>query len=87
MMFERTSKHRRGFKEAKQSQTGETDSKVAPVCRQGVSEVERKTEAGKSIFSLKALQKSPIKKSTTQENMMEQVLFHSVQSVAIIAAV
>lgn len=74
-MFERTGERRRDFKEAKQSETGETDSKVAPVCRRGVPEVERKTEAGKSLFSLKALQKSSMKKSTTQGKMMEQACF------------
>lgn len=75
VMFETTSEHRRGFKEAKQSETGEPDLKVAPVCHQGLSEVERKREAGKSIFSLKALQKSPMKKSTTQGNRMGQLCF------------
>lgn len=59
----------------KQSETAETDSKVAPVCRQGISGVERKEEAGKSIFPLKALQKSPMKKSTTQGNGMGKACF------------
>lgn len=53
VMCERTSKLSRGFKEDEQSETGETDSKVAPVCHQGVSEVERQTEARRSIYSLK----------------------------------
>lgn len=66
VMCESSCEHSRGFKEAKQSETGETDSKVAPVCHQGVSEVGRKTEAGKSVFSLKVPQHSPMEKSTTQ---------------------
>lgn len=73
--FGRTGEHRPAFKEVKHSETGEPDSKVAPVCHQGLSEVERKRKAGKSIFRLKALQKSPMKKSTTQGNKMEPPRF------------
>lgn len=48
VMCERTSELSRGFKEDEQSETGETDSEVAPlVCHQGVSEVERQTDRGR----------------------------------------
>lgn len=52
--------------------------KVALTCCQGVSAVERATEAGNSAFSLKILQKREMRKSTTQGDIMEWTCFVSV---------
>lgn len=49
----------------------ETDSNIPLTRCQGVSAVERKTEAGNSPFSLKMVQKREMRKSTTQGDIME----------------
>lgn len=68
----------------------ETDSEEALTCRQGVSAVEKKTEAGNYIFfSEDATKKGETRKSATRGDIMERARLLQVfsKSVVISAAV